>query len=273
MRPREVGTVEGVPFPPPGLVDRIIDTTDLITEIRWTDQIGSTNQAALEAAAAGHPSGLVIGAEEQVAGRGRRGRNWTAPSGSALTFSLLLRPSLAPSSWPLLTLLAGSAVHTVATRVCPTADVGLKWPNDLLVGGHKAAGILLESTDQAVVIGIGLNVDWRGVDRPEGVVATSLAEHLSTAQPPADGEDLRVGLLVALLAELDRGYRDALVDPRGIVRQYVPKCATLGRTVVAQGVARGTGTAVGLTAEGHLRIRTDTGHETVVSAGEVEHLR
>ncbi|HUG84969.1 MAG TPA: hypothetical protein VMM13_10410, partial [Euzebya sp.] len=130
----------------------------------------------------------------------------------------------------------------------------------------KLAGILVESTGGAVVVGIGVNVDWRGVARPDGLTATSLAE--------VAGADLdRWAVLAVLLEALDHHHRLAETDPPGVVRRYVAGCGTIGEQVVAHGQTTIRGTAVGLTLDGHLRIRADDGRDHIVTAGDVEHLR
>src|SRR5579875_1879015 len=121
---------------------------------------GSTNADLLAAAAAGAPEGRVLAAEEQTAGRGRLGRSWASVPGGSLTFSVLLRPAeVAGSGRGWLPLLTGGAVAT-AVRAVAGVEGTLKWPNDVLVGDGKLAGILAEQTPDAsaVVVGIGLNV-------------------------------------------------------------------------------------------------------------------
>lgn len=170
----------------------------------------------------------------------------------------------------MLTLAAGTAVLRACRTVTGVRDAKLKWPNDLLIGGRKAAGILVEAQDDRVVIGIGINTDWRGVDPPQGLTSlpsTSLAEGV-------DADVDRWELLEAVLGALDHELDLCSRDPHGVVRRYVGDCATLGTRVTAHGPRPITGTAVGLTLDGHLRIRTgDSGQEHVVTAGEVEHLR
>lgn len=259
----------GVDRPPPPLVDQLIARLSLISEIRWHAAVGSTNQVVARAAAEGAATGLVVGADVQTAGRGRRGRAWYAPPGSSLMCSTLLRPTLPPSSWSLLPLVTGTAVLAACRGVLPHVDPGrlaLKWPNDLLVEGIKTAGILVESTSGVVVVGIGVNVDWRGVSRPDGLQVTSLAE--------VAGADVdRWDVLGALLESLDHHHRLAEADPTGVVQRYVVDCGTIGERVIAHGHHTIEGTAVGLTPDGHLRIRADDGRDHIVTAGDVEHLR
>src|SRR6195952_2255991 len=121
-------------------------------------RVGSTNTVARELAAAGAPHGTVVTAAEQTAGRGRQGRTWTAPPGSALLYSAVLRPleprhSVLPLAVPL-------AVCETAERLRPGIDCKVKWPNDIHLEGRKLAGILIEARPQDgwAVLGIGLNL-------------------------------------------------------------------------------------------------------------------
>jgi BirA family transcriptional regulator, biotin operon repressor / biotin---[acetyl-CoA-carboxylase] ligase len=158
--------------------------------IETVECTGSTN-ADLLARATGRtraPEGLVLVAEEQTAGRGRMGRTWVAPPHTALTFSVLLRPTWIPSGrlgWlPLLTGISAC----VALRSVAGVEASLKWPNDVLAGGRKLAGILAEASGDTVVIGIGVNVSTTPAELPEpgpgSLSATSIyAEGLRTGRP------------------------------------------------------------------------------------------
>jgi BirA family biotin operon repressor/biotin-[acetyl-CoA-carboxylase] ligase len=152
-----------------------------------TEHTGSTNDDALAAARAGAPHGALFVTEEQARGRGRRGNAWLAPARQGLLFSVVLRPNVTPERAPALALLAGLAVReALAQAIAAQAGVGIameprvKWPNDVVVGDKKIAGILVESQVRgshlaAVVVGVGLNVGL--VDLPSDVAkaATSLA--------------------------------------------------------------------------------------------------
>lgn len=145
----------------------------------WRNETQSTNDDALAAAKSGAPHGAVFGAETQTRGRGRRGSEWVSSPGAGLWFSVLLRPELSAESGPGLALCAGLAVRAaVATRV--TASTLVKWPNDVLTGGRKLAGILVESQISgaklgSVVMGIGINVTQRAFPDSLSNIATSLA--------------------------------------------------------------------------------------------------
>jgi BirA family biotin operon repressor/biotin-[acetyl-CoA-carboxylase] ligase len=127
-------------------------------EVRLYDRIGSTNDEARRLAQEGARSGTVVCADEQTTGRGRQSRQWYSPPGN-LYLSVLLRLGLAPDRLPECGFLTALAVaDTVDTLLPKHTRASLKWPNDVLVNGAKIAGILLEQADDALVIGVGLNV-------------------------------------------------------------------------------------------------------------------
>ncbi len=258
--------------PPPlaaaGLEHALVRPGGLWREIQVVAATGSTNTDLLRAAAAGAPEGTVLAAEDQTAGRGRLGRSWLSAPRAALTFSVLLRPLGVPASlrgWvPLLTgVAAASAMRRVAT-----VDAVLKWPNDVLVGHRKLAGILAEQAADAIVVGMGINVSAAPPGRP-GAAATCL-------QAESDAPVSRERLLVAVLGELEHSYQRWTEDPggSGLRQQYQGMCDTLGRAVRVElpGGQVLAGTAVEVDAHGRLVVRTG-GSLTAVSAGDVVHVR
>ena len=120
-------------------------------DVRWFERIDSTNRYLLQCASEGLPEGVVAVADEQTAGRGRLGRAWLAPAGSALLVSVLLRPTLPVERTHLVTLAAGLAALDAidAIDASTSAGAGLKWPNDVVVDDRKLAGILAEATGRA----------------------------------------------------------------------------------------------------------------------------
>ena len=250
-------------------------------------QTGSTNADAAAAGQAGAAEGLVVVAEQQVSGRGRRDRQWVSPPRAGLTLSFLLRPGLADAergwapapqrTWGWLPLLAGVALRETVQRLAEI-DAALKWPNDLLLKGGageaKAAGILAEVSGDAVVVGIGLNVTTRADELPDttGLPATSLqlAGAKATDREP---------LLRALLRSVARwygGWRETGGDAEmcGLLAAYQRDCATIGREVrvlLPEG-REFTGTATTVDGDGQLMVRTADG-ERRVSAGDVLHVR
>jgi BirA family transcriptional regulator, biotin operon repressor / biotin---[acetyl-CoA-carboxylase] ligase len=208
--------------------------------LRVTD---STNERARELAAAGAPHGTLVTAGEQSAGRGRQGRAWLAPPGSALLCSVVLR-----EHDPLLTLRAGLAV-------CDVARGTVKWPNDVWHDGRKVAGILAEGRPQEgwVVLGIGINV--APVDFP-----IELRETATTlGRPASEVESVLAELLAALEARLAEPAERTLAALRS-------RDALRGRPVRW---ADGEGVAAGIADGGGLRVRLPGGEETVLAAGEV----
>lgn len=242
---------------------------------------GSTNVDLLARAVAGSPGlaeGHVLVAEEQTAGRGRLGRSWSSGApGASLTYSVLLRPAAVPAGrrgWlPLLAgIAAASAVRSVAGVLAE-----LKWPNDVLVGGRKLAGILAEQSPDAaaVVIGTGLNVATPADALPvsaAGLPATSLLVEGAVVS--------RETLLLAILGELERWYLGFRADPdpvrSGVLDAYRSLSATLGQQVRVELPAGRvlTGTARDVDADGRLLVQeTSVTGVTPVSAGDVVHVR
>src|SRR5580704_5411837 len=238
---------------------------------------GLTNADLLARAVAGKPEGVVLAAEEQNAGRGRLGRTWVSPPRAALTFSVLLRPAAVPRArlgW--LPLLAGVAV-AAAVRDVAAVDAQLKWPNDVLAGPAKLAGILAEAAGDAVVIGIGVNVSTGPAEFPPpgpgALPATSL--RLSGS---ADLD--RERLLAEILAGLERRYRTwsrVLGDAErsGLRAEYTGWCATLGRRVRVElpGGRLLNGLAAGVDPAGLLLVSVPPGPDLPVAAGDIVHLR
>jgi len=253
------------------------------TDVRAVATTGSTSADVADLARDGVPEGLVLLAAHQSAGRGRLGRSWTAPPGTSLACSALLRPEAVPvNRWSWLTLLAGVAVVEALDDVAGVAAV-LKWPNDVLVADRKLAGILTERIEtpsgHAVVLGVGLNVTARRADLPEG--GTSLSAETGTTTPTdgtATGAPL-APVAVALLRRLGAAYRDwtgTAGDPAaGLAEAYRRRCSTLGRQVRAElpGGTQVEGTAVDLDVAGRLLVRGADGAEVTVGAGDVVHLR
>src|SRR5712664_4048951 len=172
-------------------------------------KVDSTNRVALELGHAGEPEGTVILGEEQTAGRGRAGRGWHSERAAGIYVTLLLRPKLAPVQAPLLTMLAGLSAHT-AIQAQTGLAVDLKWPNDLLIGGKKAGGILTEMHAEPaqvrfVIVGIGLNVNQEKFASELGAIATSLRAETGRQQS-------RLELLVRLLMEFETDYGRFLRD-------------------------------------------------------------
>ncbi|OBA83137.1 biotin--[acetyl-CoA-carboxylase] ligase [Mycobacterium sp. 1164966.3] len=241
------------------------------------EQTGSTNADLLARAASGADiDGAVLIAEHQTAGRGRQGRGWSATPRAQITMSVGVAVVDVPvAAWGWLTLATGVAVLDALDDVAPelaAVEVGLKWPNDVLAGGGKLAGILAEVARPYLVIGLGLNVT-QAPEEVDGPGATSLLD-LGVAAP--DRGALVVTLLDKLAARVAAWRAARGADPRLAV-DYRARCLTLGNPVRAElpGGEQVVGTARDIDDQGRLCIRTGGGTETgtVVSAGDVVHLR
>lgn len=258
-----------------------MSTAPVTWVVRRVGATGSTNADLLLDAASGAPEGSVLVADHQRAGRGRLGRQWLTPPGSALAVSVLFRPpATARDRLGWLPLLTGLAVLDALDVFAPGVGAALKWPNDVLVGAGdgaaKVAGVLSQAVPAsdadadagagiAVVVGIGVNVSTPAAELPVGVAATSLA---------ARGAEVdREELLQVLLDRLGERYGRwvAGTDPLADLRA---RCSTLGRDVAVDRPGGAlTGRAVDLDATGRLLVRRADGTTEAVDAGDVTHLR
>ncbi|HET9609425.1 MAG TPA: biotin--[acetyl-CoA-carboxylase] ligase, partial [Acidimicrobiales bacterium] len=260
-------------------------------DVRWVATTGSTNADALALARDGAPEGIVVVADHQRAGRGRRDRTWVAPPGGSLLLSVLLRPPARVAG--AVTMAAALATAEAVERVAGVS-ARLKWPNDLVVatpeGERKLAGILAEADWPAgsaisggywppaahdrtvVVVGIGLNVRWPAPD-----AAADLAEvaGLATALNWLGAHADRVDLLVAFLRRLGERYASLVAAGAGdLLDDWRRRSATLGRRVrVDLGADDIEGTAVDVTDEGHLVVEGLDGGRRTLAVGDVVHLR
>ncbi|MBC8324862.1 MAG: biotin--[acetyl-CoA-carboxylase] ligase [Verrucomicrobia subdivision 3 bacterium] len=233
-------------------------------------QTTSTNDEVSQAALENHPEGLVIFAESQSAGRGRMGRRWSSPTGRGLWFSILLRPSLAPSECTQLTAASANAlVRAIQSITGITPEI--KWPNDLLINGKKVAGILTEMSAElehvrSVILGIGIDVNQTASEFPTDLrdIATSLK--LATGKPIS-----RADLAEMVLRELDREYARILAgDFTAVAEEWASHCSTLGKlATINMGTRHVRGRAEALDENGALLIRTEHGRIERIIGGEV----
>lgn len=234
-------------------------------------EVDSTNLEAGRRIADGAGPGLVVTAQHQTAGRGRRGRSWTDVAGGNLALSLVVA---VPRAGTLLPLVAALALDEVL--VARGVSTSLKWPNDVraVVDGvaRKCAGILVETRPDAdgqtlAIVGIGVDVDWRHTRRStEARPWTSVAEALGH---PVDVDDLAVDLVDAL----GRGLSALRRDPAGALASFAASCDTIDQRVRVQGERSVlVGRATGLADDGALVLDVG-GRDVVVTAGDVVHLR
>jgi BirA family biotin operon repressor/biotin-[acetyl-CoA-carboxylase] ligase len=261
-----------------------VSAPDLLTEIEiacglTTKQFGrrchcykavkSTNDTAAQLAEQKAEHGTVVTAEEQLKGRGRLGRTWYSPPGTGIYVSVILRPNFVPDKAPAISIVAAIALaDTFAKWVA--ADVQIKWPNDVWIGGRKVAGILTElSADRKkvhhIVVGIGINVNHTRGQIPEELsqIATSLRQ---AVRKPVR----RIEVLQLFLKNFEREFRlyeeHGLSKSHGKVRRYSaligqPVAVRIGRKIIE-------GTAEDIDTDGRLILRTAAG-VVPVTAGEV----
>ncbi|RGA05885.1 biotin--[acetyl-CoA-carboxylase] ligase [Microbispora triticiradicis] len=258
------------PLSEAALTRALVRPGSLWSSVRVVERTGSTNADLAKTVRDTPGEGAVLVAEAQFAGRGRLGRPWSAPPRSGLTFSMLLRPEvpLARQGW--LALLVGLAAASAVRRVAEV-DVRLKWPNDLMIGERKLAGILAERVDQVIVIGMGLNVSLRREELPvERATSLAVENAACTDRDP---------LLRAILREVESHYRDWVAadgdpDASGLRAAYLAWSATVGQDVRVElpGERVITGRAAGIDPAGHLLVRGEDGEHSL-SAGDVVHVR
>lgn len=182
----------------PDQIEWELGTTRIGRRIAVWNRLASTNDLAAKAASSQANDGLVILAEEQTAGRGRRGRAWAAPHGSSILLSVLIFPSgsLDDPAW--LTALGAVAVAEAVAEAVPDSNPRIKWPNDVRVDRRKIAGILVERSGGAAVIGIGLNVNAEMGDFPPELAETATSLRRLAGGYPLDRSDLVRRLIRAL---------------------------------------------------------------------------
>jgi BirA family biotin operon repressor/biotin-[acetyl-CoA-carboxylase] ligase len=232
--------------------------------ISFFESLTSTMHEAATLAAAGCPSGTTVVAEEQTAGQGRHGRSWHSEPGAGLYLSVVLRPPLPPDALPVLTLALGLAT---ADAIAGVTDLrpDLRWPNDVMLGDKKTAGILVQLVDSVAIAGLGVNVNHPAFPPEIAAEATSL--RLATGRPQS-----REDLLIALLPAIDSFCRMLVEGGRqAILDQFVRHSSyARGKRVRVQqpgGVI--IGTTAGLNPAGFLKLRADDGSESLILAGGV----
>jgi BirA family transcriptional regulator, biotin operon repressor / biotin---[acetyl-CoA-carboxylase] ligase len=231
-------------------------------------KIGSTNSAAMAAAAGGAQEGAVFLAEEQTAGRGRGAHSWESARSAGIYCSVVLRPQLPPSDVLVLALAAGLAVRAAIEQVNGSVQIDLKWPNDVLIDGKKVGGILTEMNAEAtrvrfVVVGIGINVNQAKF--PKELQAEAISLRMATGR-----EWSRVELTAALLKSLNGEYA-SLIEQKDarpqILRRFSEQSSWVGgrRVLIQENGSTVEGTTEGLDDRGFLRVRTESGLQVVLS--------
>ena len=228
-------------------------------DIRRLPTTASTNDDAKQAAEAGAAEGLVVWALEQNAGRGRQGRQWESPAGN-LYVSVVLRPPTARREWGHYSFVAALAIYDCVGGFLPHSLVELKWPNDVVVGGKKISGILLESGEEWLVVGIGLNV----LHSPQNPLYPSTSLSAEKAEIPSL-EDILTNILKAFGAWYDRMDVEGFAPIRAAWLARARKGCV--RVRLDQGELQGQ--FVDLDENGALRLLLVDGTEKSVNTGDV----
>jgi BirA family biotin operon repressor/biotin-[acetyl-CoA-carboxylase] ligase len=230
--------------------------------IEWFQSVGSTMTIASRLARDGCSSGTVVGADEQVSGIGRHGHSWQSEAGAGLYVSIVLRLPLAARDLPLVMLALGLATQEAITQVTGLAP-DLRWPNDVLIQERKCAGILAQLEGDAVIAGIGINVNHAAFPNEIASLATSL--YLAGRRGVS-----REDLLVALVQGVEDCCKILSEEGAPAILRMFTRASTYasGRRVRVENLSI-EGVTCGLDPAGFLIIRTDDGKETTILAGGV----
>jgi len=252
------------------LLARLGKTRVIGRDIQVFEQTTSTNDVIEKLARDGVKEGVVVFAESQTKGRGRLGRKWISPARKGLWFSILLRPDLRPQETTQLTVASATALRRAIiseTNLQPE----IKWPNDILLGGKKVAGILTELSAELdrvkhVVLGIGIDVNLDADELPAELKKTATSLKIET------GENVsRAKLAVEILRELDTDYlRICAGKFSEVADEWEAHCTTIGKNVIVQtGNRKIRGRAESLGDDGALLLRTEHGHIERIIGGDV----
>ncbi|HKO45099.1 MAG TPA: biotin--[acetyl-CoA-carboxylase] ligase [Pyrinomonadaceae bacterium] len=236
------------------------------------ESLPSTNLEAARRATEGAPEGLCVVAAEQTSGRGRLGRQWLSPKGAGLYFSVVLRPTLPHSSWPLLTLMTAVAVHDALLESCGL-QTDIKWPNDIVAGEKKLCGILAETVEtaggSAVVMGIGINLTEHSFPPQLQSVATSIQ---GISGLSVDYELV----LQSLVKNLATQYEKFQTNPAGsLAKDWCARSSYCqGKRIrVTDGNGTFEGVTKGLETDGGLVVELDNGAQKVIRAADISSVR
>ena len=241
--------------------------------LEYHERVGSTNDVILDMAEQAAPHGTVCLADEQSAGRGRRGYGWFSPPGCGIWASVLLRPRLSADRTPPLTLCAAAAVAPVL-ETAAGVSVEIKWPNDLIMRGRKVAGILAESRvvsgdEPVIVIGMGINVNHTRGQFPDELSASATSLRIESGRPVS-----REDLFLAILASLESAYGDYLASgPASLLAEVDARLAWQGLTVEADSPAGSAGRVSHIDEEGGLVLDRQDGGPLVIRSGSIRLLR
>ena len=237
--------------------------------LEYHERVGSTNDVILDMAEQAAPHGTVCLADEQSAGRGRRGYGWFSPPGCGIWASVLLRPRLSAARTPPLTLCAAAAVARVLEPAAGES-VKIKWPNDLLMGGRKVAGILAESRivsgdEPVIVVGMGINVNHTREQFPDELSATATSLRIESGRPVG-----REALFLAILEAFESAYGYYLATGTvSFLAEVDSRLAWRGLAVEADSPAGAAGRVSRIDEEGGLVLDRQEGGPLVIRSGSI----
>jgi BirA family biotin operon repressor/biotin-[acetyl-CoA-carboxylase] ligase len=255
----------------PASLQRLLRSAVFGHRIFYYPSIGSTNERALELAAAEEPEGGLVLAEEQTAGRGRRDRTWSSRPYLGIYASLILRPAIAAPRAPLITFMAAVAIADALNEIAGL-KARIKWPNDVLVGRRKIAGVLgevrgSEPEVREMVVGIGLNVNQRAEDFPADIRDRATSVRVETGSPAE-----RAAVLASILEGFERRYARLLRDgPATLLREWESLSALAPGAPLKVESPGGPidGEFAGIDEEGGLLLRGGDGAIRRIAFGEV----
>ena len=235
------------------------------------DVVDSTQNELRLLAERGAEEGTLVIAEQQTSGRGRMGRSWVSPAGKGIWMSLLLRPPVPLPLTPQLTLLAAVALSRAISQQLPALEIGIKWPNDLLVDGKKISGILLESAAEDerlnyIIVGMGISANLEAEDYSEELLSKAISLKMASGQTVD-----RSGLIAAVLEQFEQLYKLYLEQGFGPIRTlWEARSVTLGkRTELYTPQGTVVGVPLGLDDMGGLRIELPDGSARTIYSAEV----
>lgn len=250
-------------------LESLIDTEWAGKHVAYYAETDSTNTRVKHLGDEGAPHGTLAVADRQTAGRGRRGRTWESPGGSCIYMSLLLRPDIAPEKAPMLTLVTACSTAE-ALMECAGIETGIKWPNDIVIGGKKLAGILTEMSTQIdyinhVAIGVGINVNIKSF--PENIEKTATSLYLETGRTVK-----RAPLIAAVMRCFEENYKIFMEtrDMSGLMEKYSRFLVNRGREVlILEKGSEYRAVAEGINSQGELVVKKEDGTAANIRAGEV----
>lgn len=248
---------------------RLLEDIGIVSKVVFFEETDSTNVRASKLGRDGAPHGTLVIAQQQSAGRGRRGRSWDSPAENSICMTLLLRPELEPVKAPMLTLVMAAAVAAGLKEVTG-ADVAIKWPNDIVLNGKKICGILTEMSAEVghinyVVIGVGINVNQETFPSEIAETATSLKNEMKKAFS-------RTEIIASVMEKFEKYYKIFLEkeDLSGIQEFYNSILINRGREVrILEPGNEYNALAVGINETGELVVDTKEGERKHIFAGEV----